>query len=266
MNLRQSMETTRAVLRNMALGGNLAALSLVGRPRAMLAYVSESLALLRSMTGHPGIKQSNVFDVIGGASSHEITLANLQGENWLKPVASYTADIVSLCLICRALQPRVVFEIGTLHGYTALHFALNSPSDAVIYTLDLPQDRRVDPVLHTTVMDESHIRAGTHAQRRVFEGTEARERIRPLYGDSAQFDFAPYHQAVDFFFIDGAHSYEYVASDTRNAFDCVRSGGVVAWHDFGRAGVNGVTRLVGEVARVREVHAVPGGRLAFTVV
>lgn len=64
----------------------------------------------------------------------------------------------------------------------------------------------------------------------------------------------------------GAHSYEYVAFDTRNAFACVRPGGVIAWHDFGRVGVNGVGRLVREVARTREVHAIPGGSVAFTVV
>jgi predicted O-methyltransferase YrrM len=266
IKIRQSLETARAVARNLVLGGNLASLSLVARPRALLAYTTECLFLLKAMAGRRGVRSGSVFQVLGGSPSTDITIANLEAETWLRPVASYTADLVSLCLICRALQPRRVFEIGTLQGYTALHFALNTPPDAVIHTLDLPQATPAAPALQTTIMDDAHIRSGTRATRRVFEGTPVAGKIVPLFGDSATFDFSPFHGRVDFFFIDGAHSYDYVASDTRRAFDCVRAGGVIAWHDFGRVGVNGVTRLVGEVARAREVHAIPGGSLAFTVV
>lgn len=71
---------------------------------------------------------------------------------------------------------------------------------------------------------------------------------------------------MDFFFIDGAHSYQYVRSDTLNAFQCCHLGSVVAWHDFGRLGVNGVTRWVLDVARDHEVYVIPGGSLAFMVI
>jgi len=37
-------------------------------------------------------------------------------------------------------------------------------------------------------------------------------------GDSASFDWAPYEGTLDFIFIDGAHSQEYVLSDSRQAF------------------------------------------------
>jgi predicted O-methyltransferase YrrM len=264
--LRQNVETLSAVVRNLILGGNLAALPLLRNPRALLNYTSESRFLLKALTGRRGVTERNVVDVLGGTGQLSITLANLRGETWLRAPASYTADLVSLCLICRALQPRVVFEIGTLNGYTALHFALNTPNDAVVYTLDLPPGDAPAPALHTTVMDDAHIRAGTAARRRLFEGTEAEGKVVPLFGDSARFDYSPYHGRVDFFFVDGAHSYDYVASDTRNALACVRPGGVIAWHDFGRSGVNGVSRLVAEMARTREVHAIPGGSVAFAVV
>jgi predicted O-methyltransferase YrrM len=266
INIRQTLEAARAAARNLLLGGNLASLSLVREPRSLLAYAGESLFLLSALKGRRGVSEKNVFDVLGGDASRQVTLGNLDGDTWFHSVATYAVDIVSLCMICRALEPRAVFEIGTLHGYTALHFALNTPDDAVIRTLDLPQDEAVRPALHTTVMDDAHIRTGTRARRRVFEGTAAESKIVPLYGDSAAFDFSPYHGAIDFFFIDGAHSYDYVAADTRNALACVRPGGVIAWHDFGRVGVNGVSRLVREVARTRAVHAVPGGSVAFTVV
>lgn len=266
MTIRQTLEAAIAAARSMALGGNLSALPLVLRPRALLTYTGETLFMRRALAGRRGVRESHVYEVLGdGADRADITLGNLTGETWFQPASSYLTDLVSLCLLCRALDPRVVFEIGTLRGYTALHFALNTPEDALVHTLDLPPDAR-GPALHTTVMDDAHIRAATRAPARVFEGTDAGKKVRPLYGDSARFDFSPYHEGVDLFFIDGAHSYEYVASDTRNALRCVRPGGVIAWHDFGRVGVNGVTRLVREVARTREVHAVPGGSVAFMVV
>jgi predicted O-methyltransferase YrrM len=264
--LRQSVETLSAVLRNLILGGNLAALPLLRNPRALLNYTAESRFLLHALQGRRGVSERNVVEVLNGSQQLDVTLANLAGETWLRAPASYAADIVSLCLICRTLRPLVVFEIGTLNGYTALHFALNTPDDAVIYTLDLPPEETAPPALHTTVMDDAHIRAGTGARRRLFDDTAAGDKVVPLFGDSARFDFSPYHGRVDLFFVDGAHSYDYVASDTRNALACVRPGGVIAWHDFGRSGVNGVSRLVAEVARTREVHAVPGGSVAYTVV
>jgi hypothetical protein len=71
---------------------------------------------------------------------------------------------------------------------------------------------------------------------------------------------------VDLFFIDGAHSYEYVRQDTLNALKCCRKGGVIAWHDFGRSGVNGVSRWICELAQEHKVYSVPGSSLAFMVV
>jgi hypothetical protein len=88
-----------------------------------------------------------------------------------------------------------------------------------------------------------------------------------LFGDSASFDFSPFAGAVDLFFIDGAHSYEYVRSDTLRALQCVRPGGVIAWHDFGRTGVNGVSRWLLEMhSRQWPVCAAPGGSLAYMIV
>lgn len=266
MTIRQSVETLLAAARSVTLGGNLAALPLILRPRALLTYTGEALFVRRALAGRPGVRESHVVEVLGGADRCDITLGNLEGETWFQPAASYLADLVSLCMLCRVLRPRTVFEIGTLRGYTALHLALNTPEDAIIHTLDLPPTADVGPRLHTTTMDDAHIRSAARSTARVYEGTGVAGKIRPLYGDSARFDYGPFHGRVDLFFIDGAHSYDYVASDTRNALLCVRAGGVIAWHDFGRVGVNGVTRAVREVARTREVHAVPGGSLAFTVV
>src|SRR5262249_7472680 len=154
---------------------------------------------------------------------------------------SYTADIVSLCLLSRQLTPKTIFEIGTLRGYTTYHLGLNSPADATIYTLDLPAEHS-SPKLETTLVDDWHIEASQRDRKYFFDGTPEAAKIAPLFGDSASFDFSPFHGKVDLFFIDGAHSYEYVRSDTLNAIQCCHPGSVIAWHDFGRTGVNGVSR------------------------
>lgn len=267
MKLRQATVAALAAARNVLVGGNLASLTLVTKPRAMLQYVSYSLFSYKSLSGRRGIPQRNVFEVLPRADTEAITLAGLtSGDTWFYPEASYAVDIVSLCLLCRLTKPSVVFEIGTLRGYTAYHFALNTPKDALVFTLDLPRDSVRSPSLPTTVMDDHHIRLHAQAERYCFEGSEIAHKITCLHGDSAVFDFSPYFGRVGLFFIDGAHSYEYVRADTLNALRCCHAGSVIAWHDFGRVGVNGVTRWLRELVRTKPVYSVPGGSLAFMVV
>jgi hypothetical protein len=163
------------------------------------------------------------------------------------------------------VRPKTVFEIGTLEGYTSLHFALNTEDDAHIYTLDLPKDDATGPRLGTTVSDDAHINSSKRSRRYCFEETDVASKITCLFGDSASFDFSPYQGKVDFFFIDGAHSYEYVRSDTQNALKCCHPGSVIAWHDFGRFGVNGVTKWLLElVQQGHKIYAAPGSSIAFT--
>jgi hypothetical protein len=263
----KKVQAALMVGKNVLLGGNLAALTMVAKPRELVRYVGESLLLYRSIASKRGIPQKNVYEVLKSEGSVEqILLGNLSdGGSWFTPVPSYAIDIVSLCLICRLLRPKKVFEIGTLTGYTSFHFALNTPEDAHVFTLDLPKSIRTEPQLKTDYADDTGIERHAKAQCYCFENTPPASKITMLVGDSAGFDFTPYHGQVDFFFIDGAHSYEYVRSDTLNALKCCHAGSVIAWHDFGRVVVDGVAKWVTEFARNHEVYSVPGGSLAFTV-
>jgi hypothetical protein len=144
-----------------------------------------------------------------------------------------------------------------------LHFALNTPAESRIYTLDLPADRQ--GVLSTTSIDDAHVAVHSLVRKYAWEDLAESSKITCLFGDSATFNYSSWHRQVDFFFIDGAHSYEYVRSDTLNAFECCQPGSVIAWHDYGRLGVNGVTRWLTELARTESIHVIPGGSLAFMV-
>jgi predicted O-methyltransferase YrrM len=219
------------------------------------------------MSARRGIEQRNVFKVLPAHDTESIRLGSLRsGEPWFWPQALYTQDIVSLCLICQIIKPKVVFEIGTLNGYMAYHFALNTPDDSKIYTLDLPRNKAAETKLYTTALDDLHIGSRSDADRYCFESTDAADKITCLSGDSARFDFSPYHGIVDLFFIDGAHSYDYVRSDTLTALKCCHPGSVIAWHDFGKASVVGVSKWMAQFSRTHKVYAIPGGSLAFMVV
>jgi hypothetical protein len=255
-------------LRNLILGGNLACLRLLTSPRWLLGYVNESLFLLRTYDASRKLEQRNVFDVLPAGTTQSVVLGSLggrggvQAETWFHPVASYATDIVALCLLCRIVRPKMVFEIGTLRGYTAYHLALNTDSDTRVFTLDLPSHGTTTPALATTMVDGWHLPTG-EPRDMCFTGSEVAGKVTALFGDSATFDYSPFHGQVDLFFIDGAHSYEYVRADTENALRCCRPGAVIAWHDYGRLGVNGVSKWLHELAETRRVYCVPGGSLAF---
>ena len=68
---------------------------------------------------------------------------------------------------------------------------------------------------------------------------------RPIAFDSASFDFAPYRDQMDLVYVDGSHSPDYVVSDTRNAMEMLRPGGVLVWDDYGSVRSEyGVTRYL----------------------
>lgn len=268
----QTLKGMTIAIRNLILGSSITSLSLLRQPRRMVGFVGESLFSYQAYTGKHGLPQRNVFEVLNATDVQDIKLGHLKGhwvsygDPWFHSVPSYTADIVSLSLLTQILKPQVIFEIGTLRGYTTLHFALNSPDTAHVYTLDLPPRSNIKPYLKMTAVDYWHVDHHSVITNQVFLNTPVTSKISCLFGDSATFDYTPYVGKVDLFFIDGAHSYEYVRSDTLNALRCCHPGSVIAWHDFGRVGVNGVSKWLLELSKQHEIYAIPGGSVAFMVV
>jgi len=248
------------VFRNMILGGNLESLGAMRNPRMAAYYMTECRFLYRCIFPNHGLPQKPVWEALETDQTSVVLFARAATE-WFRPVASFTADLVSMCMLCQLVKPRVIFEIGTFHGAGALHWAGNAP-DAEVYTLDLPGT--ASPSLALTEVDQAHIRDHEKTAHMEFEGKPEARRIHCLYGDSATFDFSPFLGRVDLFFIDGAHSYEYVRNDTLRAFACCKSGSVIAWHDYGRVGFNGVSKWLHELARDgKQIYRVPGGSLAY---
>lgn len=243
----------------MLFGANLASLSFVGRPSQMLKYVSQCLDLYKTCTWR-GIPEKHVYEVLRTNGTTSITL----GTNPSRPHGF--GDVIFLSLICQLLQPKQVFEIGTGGGFTTLHLALNTPLDCKIYSLDLGGHPTSRPRLSRADRKIREIFSPDNGY--AFNNMDVASKITTLFGDSASFDYSEFYEKIDFFFIDGAHSYEGVRSDSLNALKCCHPGSVIAWHDFGRVGVGveGVSRWIVELSKRYKIYAEPGSSVAFMTV
>jgi predicted O-methyltransferase YrrM len=128
---------------------------------------------------------------------------------------------------------------------TTLQMAINSPADATVITLDLPEGASAVAPL------DANDRAYTIAPPRRYTGRPHAHKIVQHLGDSATFDFAAVaakHGPIDLAFIDGSHSYEYVENDTQKVLACLAPRGMVLWHDF-TPGWPGVVRYLSELHR-----------------
>jgi predicted O-methyltransferase YrrM len=140
------------------------------------------------------------------------------------------SDLEFICLVKlmkRAAAVRV-FEFGTYLGISITQLALNLPPESVIYTLDLPDDSTSTRLS----IDDPHEAAITLEKRRgSLIPPDVKPRITFLQQDSAAFDESPHAGTIDFVFVDGAHSYDYVKNDSEKGWRMLRSGGIMAWHD-----------------------------------
>lgn len=142
----------------------------------------------------------------------------------------------------RCPDATTLFEIGTFDGRTTFNLAMNSPPGCRVATLDLPPDvptaMDID-IAERSLVDKPGSGRRYERNRNAFPGAVAK--IEQLLGDSATFDFSRYRESCSLVFVDGSHTADYVDRDSKTAFELVRPGGVVLWHDYGTwEGVTGV--------------------------
>jgi predicted O-methyltransferase YrrM len=192
------------------------------------------------------------------ATERRITIEHLPGDGIYTPID----ELAYMALITRGLAPKAIFEIGTYRGRTALNFALNSPPDCKVYTLDLPVHERESAANRSFAPDASIIKNSDTGL--YYRDKDCAGKIFQLWGNSREFDFSPYAGAMDIIFVDGAHDFETVISDTRNALKMLRPGGVVLWHDFALYGdYNDVTRAVVSLVPSDDLFQIANSQLAY---
>jgi len=164
-----------------------------------------------------------------------------------------TDELCCLLAIAKSVEAKKILEIGTWDGNTTVNLA--EATNGMVVTVDLPPDEQ----------HASGIPNMTERQQlgRQIRGHPCEPRIRQVYGDSTRLDWKSLGPPFDLVFIDGAHHYEFVASDTQNARACVSQGGAIVWHDY--AIFRDVSRVVDEMASTAselDVYAIQGTRLA----
>ena len=166
------------------------------------------------------------------------------------------AEAYVLSLITAYLRPARIFEIGTATGQGTLLMARQAP-EARIDTLDLGSGA---PSLGRQTGEPPWQDLDSIGE--AYRETDYAAHITQHFGDSARFDFSPFHGQIELVFVDGAHTYEYVRSDSRNALAMVASGGVVIWDDCNYV-CPGVSRRLLELRREGlPIYRVLGTRFA----
>ncbi len=138
-------------------------------------------------------------------------------------------EYLCLALLLKKVRASRVFEFGTYKGVSVTQLALNVPEQSRICTLDLPEGQ-TDVAL--SIPDPDELRIAREAGKGDLVPSDIRPRIEFLKQDSAKFDDTPFRGQMDFIFVDGAHSADYVKNDSEKGWRMLRSGGVIAWHDY----------------------------------
>ena len=137
-------------------------------------------------------------------------------------------ECAALAALSRLVGANRVFEFGTYKGVSTTQLALNVGDGGMVFTLDLPEDH---PAYSLPIPKPEEQAIAAEGGKGILIPSDLRERVTFLSSDSATFDESPYQGTMDLVFVDGAHSYEYVKSDTEKGWKMLRLGGILAWHD-----------------------------------
>jgi tRNA A58 N-methylase Trm61 len=191
-----------------------------------LALLKEELLVGEAMAGGR-IRSTYMGEIFGDMKKVLVPLSVIHQETQ----HMNHVDMVYVCAIPKIREAKSIFEIGTYRGQTTCGFA-DMCENAQVYTLNLPpqEDERYGEYIGSFIQTSPN-----------------KHRIHQLFSDSMKFDTTPYQNTMDFIFIDGDHSYEYVKNDTEKAFELLAPNGAIAWHDFAGK-TEGVVKYLSELA------------------
>lgn len=174
-------------------------------------------------------------------------------------------ELVVLNHLVAQRSPQTIFELGTFDGRTTINLAANAPHDARVFTIDLPKSQMQGTKLDLDPDDRKYIYKNAPGDR--FRHAIEGSKIAQYLGDTANFDFSPWYDRIDFVFVDASHSEPYVENDTEIALKLIgaRESGIVIWHDYNAwPGVTtALERYRAGDARLKNLIHVPGTTLAI---
>ncbi|CAN0268532.1 unnamed protein product, partial [Phaeothamnion confervicola] len=134
-----------------------------------------------------------------------------------------THAVVALLLHAR---PRRVLEIGTAAGHMTANLTAFTPPDATVFSLGIvAEDGPRSGTPHQTYEVPTRAQFARHLNH---FGTAHKALL--VTADSRAYDFARL-APLDFVFVDGGHDRATATADSRAAYQALRPGGLLVWHD-----------------------------------
>ena len=230
---------------------------LPGSPGITRRFVGSVLRYVAGYDHHAlypaNLPQSLLHDLFPGIDKTQVCLSHRYEYKSLP-----YGEALALASIVSYLRPRKILEIGTFTGAGTLIMAQHADPDCKIFTLDMPpEDKTLKlPGVITDPPEADQARIGAR-----FKGTKFEHQITQLYGDSATFDFSPYLRSVDFVFVDGSHSYNYVMNDTQIALKMLTPRGTILWDDC-YTDHPGVAQALDRIGAKLPIHRIEETRFA----
>ncbi len=180
---------------------------------------------------YKGIQRINLLDLFPAIRANSPEL-HFESFCPLSPGNVSEQEIFLICTLVKFFKCKNILEIGTFNGLTTLQLALNTDNDATLFTIDLPDSEIQKTRYDLLDWEKPLVKKQGFSIGEYFKNHLVSYKITQILGDSAKIDFSPYYNSIDFAFIDGSHSYDYVKSDTENVLKCMKNGAIIVWHDF----------------------------------
>lgn len=172
----------------------------------------------------------------------------------VKTIAPRVYDTPSILLEILTAMPRPMILIAKTHfkhtSLTGAEIGVFEGDNALSILQTLPMKRLylIDPYFTHYVEDTHSRRIGLKAYDVAKQKLKKFSQIKWIIktSDEACKDI---QEPLDFLYIDGNHTYEYVKRDITNYYPLIKSGGIIGGHDYTKDWINGVVKASIEFAR-----------------
>lgn len=176
----------------------------------------------------------------------------------------------ALLKIC---NPRNIFEFGTFLGYTTHSLAVNSNKEAKVYSLDLgPNFEKshisMKDVLTSDLANDNYLRSRQSSEGAYFLSaidTNTCSKIKLIHCNSLELDIDLHNLRgkIDFFFIDGGHTFEIIDNDTTLSLSMSSNPSIIIWHDYNSKIHGDVTTYLQSRSKNSTIYHVENSMIAF---
>lgn len=201
-------------------------MSKIGKALHALALIAKNPYLLNAVLNNEDVKKALVEKKYHLAKGLPVVDLETLFPNFEQQVSPYSylsgmtlpIDLALLKALAQKIGAEKYFEIGTWRGESVANVASVVPQ---CFSLNLSREEILG-------MGYPKDYADLHS---FF--SEKLPNVTQLWGNSANFDFAPHLGQYDLIFVDGDHHAEAVCRDTKTAFKLRRNEqSIIVWHDY----------------------------------